>query len=44
VSCYAEVDVEHKFRAARLCTVAPISTNLILRYLAAYVPGLPHSY
>ena len=36
-----EYDVERKFREARLYTVAPISTNLILSYLAEHVLGLP---
>ena len=40
----AEYDVERKFREARLYTVAPISTNLILSYLAEHVLGLPRSY
>ena len=39
-----EYDVERKFREARLYTVAPISTNLILAYLAEHVLGLPRSY
>ena len=39
-----EYDVERKFREARLYTVAPISTNLILSYLAEHVLGLPRSY
>ena len=39
-----EYDVERKFREARLYTVAPISTNLILSYLAENVLGLPRSY
>jgi alkylation response protein AidB-like acyl-CoA dehydrogenase len=40
----AEYDVERKFREARLYQVAPISTNLILSYLAEHVLGLPRSY
>ncbi len=39
-----EYDVERKFREARLYTVAPISTNLILSYLGEHVLGLPRSY
>ena len=39
-----EYDVEREFREARLYTVAPISTNLILSYLAEHVLGLPRSY
>ena len=38
-----EFDVERKFRESRLYTVAPISTNLILSYLAEHVLGLPRS-
>jgi alkylation response protein AidB-like acyl-CoA dehydrogenase len=39
-----EYDVERKFREARLYQVAPISTNLILAYIAEHVLGLPRSY
>ena len=39
-----EYDVERKWREARLYRVAPISTNLILGYLAEHVLGLPRSY
>jgi hypothetical protein len=39
-----EYDIERKFREARLYQVAPISTNLILSYLAEHVLGLPRSY
>jgi acyl-CoA dehydrogenase len=39
-----EFDVERKFREARLYPVAPISTNLVLAYLAEHVLGLPRSY
>ncbi|MBN8483479.1 MAG: acyl-CoA/acyl-ACP dehydrogenase [Sphingomonadales bacterium] len=39
-----EYDVERKFREARLYTVAPISTNLILSYISEHVLGLPRSY
>ena len=40
----AEYDVERKFRETRLYQVAPVSTNLILSYLAEHVLGLPRSY
>ena len=39
-----EYDVERKFRETRLFQVAPISTNLILSYLAEPVLGLPRSF
>ena len=39
-----EYDIERKFRETRLYQVAPISTNLILAYLAEHVLGLPRSY
>jgi acyl-CoA dehydrogenase len=39
-----EYDVERKFREARLYQVAPISTNLILSYIAEHVLKLPRSY
>ena len=39
-----EYDVERKFREARLYQVAPISTNLILSYIAEHVLGMPRSY
>ncbi len=39
-----EYDVERKYREARLYQVAPISTNLILSYIAEHVLGLPRSY
>ncbi len=39
-----EYDVERKFREARLYQVAPVSTNMILSYLAEHVLGLPRSY
>jgi alkylation response protein AidB-like acyl-CoA dehydrogenase len=39
-----EYDVERKFRETRLYQIAPISTNLILTYLAEHVLGLPRSY
>ncbi len=40
----AEYDVERKFRETRLYLVAPISTNLILSYVAEHVLGLPRSF
>ncbi len=39
-----EYDVERKFRETRLYQVAPISTNLILSYIAEHVLGLPRSF
>jgi len=39
-----EYDVERKFRESRLYQVAPISTNLILSYLAEHVLDMPRSY
>jgi acyl-CoA dehydrogenase len=39
-----EYDVERKFRETRLYQVAPVSTNLILSYIAEHVLGLPRSY
>jgi acyl-CoA dehydrogenase len=39
-----EYDVERKYREARLYQVAPISTNLILSYIAEHVLGMPRSY
>jgi alkylation response protein AidB-like acyl-CoA dehydrogenase len=39
-----DYDVERKFRETRLYQVAPISTNLILSYLAEHVLGMPRSY
>ncbi|MEA2755995.1 MAG: hypothetical protein QOJ54_2284 [Aliidongia sp.] len=39
-----EYDIERKFREARLYQVAPISTNMILAYLAEHVLRLPRSY
>jgi len=39
-----EFDIERKFRETSLYQVAPISTNLILSYLAEHVLGLPRSY
>ncbi|HEY5634413.1 MAG TPA: acyl-CoA dehydrogenase family protein [Burkholderiaceae bacterium] len=40
----AEYDVERKFRETRLYQVAPISTNLILSYVAEHVLGMPRSF
>lgn len=40
----SEYDIERKFRETRLYQVAPISTNLILSYLAEHVLGLPRSF
>lgn len=40
----SEYDVERKFRETRLYQVAPISTNLILSYVAEHVLGLPRSF
>ena len=39
-----EYDVERKFRETRLYQVAPISTNLILSYIAEHVLGMPRSF
>lgn len=39
-----EYDIERKFRETRLYRVAPISTNLILAYVATHELGLPRSY
>jgi acyl-CoA dehydrogenase len=40
----SEYDVERKFRETRLYQVAPLSTNLILSYIAEHVLGLPRSF
>ena len=40
----AEYNIERKYREARLYQVAPISTNLILSYIAEHVLGMPRSY
>lgn len=40
----AEFDIERKFRETRLYQIAPISTNLILSYIAEHVLGMPRSY
>jgi acyl-CoA dehydrogenase len=39
-----DYDIERKFRETRLYQVAPISTNLILAYVAEHVLGMPRSY
>jgi acyl-CoA dehydrogenase len=39
-----EYDVERKFRETRLYQVAPVSTNLILSYIAEHVLDLPRSF
>ena len=39
-----EYDVERKFRETRLYQVAPVSTNLVLSYIAEHVLGLPRSF
>ena len=40
----SEYDIERKFRETRLYQVAPISTNLVLSYIAEHVLGMPRSY
>jgi alkylation response protein AidB-like acyl-CoA dehydrogenase len=39
-----EYDIERKFRETRLYQIAPVSTNLILSYIAEHVLGLPRSF
>ena len=39
-----DYDIERKFRETRLYQVAPISTNMILAYVAEHVLGMPRSY
>jgi acyl-CoA dehydrogenase len=39
-----EYNIERKFRETRLYQVAPISTNLILSFIAEHVLGMPRSY
>lgn len=39
-----EYNIERKYREARLYQVAPISTNLILSYIAEHVLKMPRSY
>ncbi len=40
----ADYDIERKFRETRLYQIAPISTNLILSYIAEHMLGLPRSF
>ena len=40
----SEYDVERKFRESRLYLTAPVSTNMVLSYIAEHVLGLPRSY
>ena len=40
----AEYDIERKFREVRLHQVAPVSTNMILSYVAQHVLDLPRSF
>ena len=39
-----EYDIERKWRETRLYQIAPISTNLVLSYIAEHVLGMPRSY
>ena len=39
-----DYDIERKFRETRLYQVAPVSTNLILSYVAEHILGLPRSF
>jgi alkylation response protein AidB-like acyl-CoA dehydrogenase len=39
-----EYDIERKWRESRLYQIAPISTNMVLAYIAQHVLGLPRSY
>lgn len=39
-----EYDIERKFRETKLYQIAPISTNLILSYVAEHILGLPRSF
>jgi len=39
-----EYDIERKWRETRLMQIAPVSTNLILAYVAEHVLGMPRSY
>ncbi len=39
-----EYDIERKFRESRLFSIAPISNNMVLNYIAEHVLGLPRSY
>ena len=38
------IDMERKYREARLYQVAPISTNMVLSYVGEHVLGMPRSY
>ena len=38
-----EYDIERKWRETRLFQIAPISTNLVLAYIAEHVLGIPRS-
>ena len=40
----AEYDIERKFRECRLFSIAPISNNMVLNYVAEHVLGMPRSY
>jgi acyl-CoA dehydrogenase len=40
----AEYDVERKFRECRLFSIAPVSNNMVLNYVAEHVLGMPRSY
>jgi acyl-CoA dehydrogenase len=40
----SEYDVERKFRECRLFSIAPISNNMVLNYVAEHVLGMPRSY
>ena len=40
----AEYDVERKFRESRLFSIAPISNNMVLNFIAEHVLGMPRSY
>jgi len=39
-----EYDVERKFRETRLYSIAPVSNNLVLAFVAQHVLGMPRSY
>ena len=39
-----EYDIERKWRECRLYQIAPISTNMVLAYVAQHVLGMPRSY
>jgi len=40
----SEYDIERKFRECRLFSIAPISNNMVLNYVAEHVLGMPRSY